>query len=155
VTAQLIKVSDGFHLWSERYDRELADVFAIQDEIASAISAALKMKFSAEEVGRRVYTPNMPAYEAYLKARHYWMNWTSESQARSKEYAEQAIALDPGFALAHIELCEYYLAAQSFLPSREAMAAMRKEAEKALEIDPSLPEAHAMLGIVAAAYDYD
>jgi eukaryotic-like serine/threonine-protein kinase len=158
VTAQLVKVADGFHLWSERYDRDLTDIFAIQDEIAAAIAEALKVKLGAEPVATpRRYAPKLPAYEAYLKARHHWGNLGPESLARGKAYLEQAIALDQEFALAHCGYADHFLliASSGYLPAHEAMPRVREEARKALEIDPSLPEAHAMLGIVAALYDYD
>jgi serine/threonine protein kinase/Tfp pilus assembly protein PilF len=158
VTAQLINADDGYHLWSQRYDREMKDVFAIQDEIAAAISKALQVKLSVDAAGPRQYTPNLPAYEAYLRARHYFGWFTPESLARSRQHAEQAIALDPGFAQPHIQIGDCLLALAigwSVMPAHEAMPKIREEARKALEIDPSLPEAQAMLGIVAAVFDYD
>jgi TolB-like protein/Tfp pilus assembly protein PilF len=158
VTAQLITAADGSHLWSERYDREMADVFAVQDEIAAAIAGALQVKLSVAPAALRRYTPNLPAYEAYLKARHHWGKVTPESLARSKECYEQAITLDPGFALARIGLADYYLlltAGAGLVPAHEAMPLVRACAQKALELDALLPDAHAMLGVVAAVYDYD
>ena len=92
VTAQLINAEDGYHLWSERYDRELTDVFAIQDDIAQAIAGALQLKLVAKADR---HTPDVPAYEALLKARHHWRAYLPEAHARAKEYCEQAIALDP------------------------------------------------------------
>jgi tetratricopeptide (TPR) repeat protein len=157
ITAQLIHAADGSHLWSERYDREMTDVFAIQDEIAQAITAALKLTLSISAVQPR-YQPNLPAYEAFLKAQHQFTKFMPESIARSKEYYEQAIALDPKFALAHIGLAHYYLLLASgaaTMAAHEAMPLMRAGAQRALEIDPMLPEAHAMLGVVAGVYDYD
>jgi serine/threonine protein kinase/Tfp pilus assembly protein PilF len=155
VTAQLIDALDGSHLWSERYDRELADVFAIQDEIAQAIAAVLQIKLSAEPA--RNYTPNLPAYEAYLKGRHLVARPTPESLQRAREYLEQAIALEPKFALAHIELGNYFLnfAIRGLLPAREAMPLARVAAERAFDIDSTMPEGHALLGTVAAVYDLD
>jgi len=157
VTAQLITAADGSHLWSERYDRDLTDVFAIQDEIAVAIAGALKVKLSVEPAARRRHEPNPAAYEAYLKARYHWGKLGPESVARSKEYLEQAIALDPDFALAHCGYADYFLGSASvgYLPAHEGMPLVREEALKALEIDPSLPEAQAMLGIVAGVYEFD
>jgi Tfp pilus assembly protein PilF len=157
VTAQLITAANGSHLWSERYDRDLTDVFAIQDEIAAAIAGTLKVKLSVEPAARRRYEPNPAAHEAYLKARYHWGKLGLESVARSKEYFEQAIALDPDFAQAHCGYADYFLGSASvgFLPAHEGMPLVREEARKALEIDPSLPEAHAMLGIVAGVYDFD
>src|SRR4029077_16506336 len=79
VTAQLIKVADGFHLWSERYDREMTDIFAIQDEITQAIAAALRIRLSPAAPALRRYEPNLHAYEAYLKSRDYWFKPTPEA----------------------------------------------------------------------------
>jgi TolB-like protein/predicted Ser/Thr protein kinase len=157
VTAQLIDASKGIHLWSQRYDRDLTDVFAIQDEIAAAIAGALEVKLSAGPAVPRRHEPKPAAYEAYLKARYLWGKPRPEFAARSREYLDQAIALDPGFALAHCGYADHLLffASSGYLPVHEAMPQMREEARKALEIDPSLPEAHAMLGIVAGVYDYD
>ncbi|HEX5226976.1 MAG TPA: protein kinase [Bryobacteraceae bacterium] len=156
ITAQLIHASDGSHLWSERYDREMTDVFAIQDEIAQAITAALKLTLSISAVEQR-YQPSLAAYEAYLKAQHQWTKFTPEAMERAKENYEQAIALDPKFALARIGLAHYFLllASSGMMPAHEAMPLIRAGAQRALEIDPMLPEAHAMLGIVAGIYDYD
>jgi len=153
VTAQLITASDGSHLWSERYDRELADVFAVQDEIAAAIAAALQVKLSASP---RRYTPKLAAYEEFLKARHYFQKWTPESAVRARECLERAVELDPAFALAHSDMgwCFFTLVSENRIPPREASALMKAEARKALEIDSSLPDAHAVLGL-AGVLDYD
>jgi eukaryotic-like serine/threonine-protein kinase len=153
VTAQLIAASDGSHLWSERYDRELADVFAVQDEIAAAIAAALQVKLSSSP---RRYTPKLEAYAEFLKARHHLQKWTLESAARGRECLERAIALDPGFAQAHSELgwCFFTLVTENQILPREGAGLIRAEAQKALEIDPSLADPHAALGI-AAVLDYD
>ncbi|MBP1610866.1 MAG: serine/threonine protein kinase, partial [Acidobacteria bacterium] len=157
VTGQLITAADGSHLWSERYDRDLTDVFAIQDEIAAAIAEALQVRLSADTRARRPYEPNSAAYEAYLKALHLWGRVSPEYMARCAEYLEQAIRLDPDFALAYCCHADHslLLASRGHLPAHKAMPMAREKAQKALEIDPSLPEAHAMLGSVAALYDYD
>jgi eukaryotic-like serine/threonine-protein kinase len=157
VTAQLINAADGFHLWSQRYDRNLEDVFAVQDEIATAIAGALQVKLSVQPAALRSYRPKLPAYEAFLKARHQSLKFTPESLARCKEYLEQAITLDPGFALPHCDLALTFraLAMIGGMPAHAATPKIRTAARRALEIDPSLPEAHAILGLVAAEYDYD
>ena len=154
VTAQLIKAATGFHLWSERYDRQLDDVFAIQDEISAAITAALKLKLAP---ARERHKPSLPAYEAYLKYRHYQWLFTPDSLRLSREYLEQAIALDPHFALPYVGLADHHLALSStgFMPAHEAMPRARELAQRALDLDPELPDAHAMLGIVAGDYDLD
>ena len=157
VTAQLINAADGYHLWSERYDAEMADVFAVQDEIATAIAAALKLKLSAELAGNRRHTPSLPAFEALLKGRHFQFDGTPQGMERSKEYFENAIALDPQYALAHAALASYFwtLAFNGLRPARDVMGSARVEALKALELDPSLPDALAAMGVGAASYDYD
>jgi serine/threonine-protein kinase len=154
VMAQLIQASDGAHLWSQRYDREMADIFDVQDEISAAIASALKVKL-APAAERRL--PKVGAYEAYLKYRSYQWQFTPEATRRSRECLEQAIAIDPEFALPYVGLADSYLAlsAVGAIPSHEAMPRARELAARALQIDSDLPEAHAMLGIVAGHYDYD
>ena len=155
VTAQLINAADGYHVWSERYDRELTDVFAIQDEIAAAITGALQLKLGSAPTVR--HTPNMAAYEAYLKYRYYQWSFTPEALQRSRESLQRAIALDPKFALPYVGLADYQLAlgVVGRLTGEQTMPPARKLAQRALELDPDLPEAHGMLGIVAGHYDYD
>lgn len=156
VMAQLINAADGYHLWSQRYDRDLEDVFAVQDEIAAAIAGALQVKLSIRPAALR-YRPKIPAYEAFLKARHQSLKLTPESMARCKEYLDEAIDLDPAFALPHCDLASYFriLALIGAMPAHTATPKARQAAHTALEIDPSLPEAHAILGLLAAEYDYD
>jgi TolB-like protein/predicted Ser/Thr protein kinase len=154
VTAQLIDAADGTHRWSQRYDREMSDIFAVQDDIAAAIAGALKLQLAPASERRM---PTLPAYEAYLQYRSYQWQFTPEASRRSRECLEQALALDPEFALPYVGLADYHfaLAAVGGSPSHEAMPRARALAQRALEIDPELPEAHAMLGIVAGHYDYD
>jgi TolB-like protein len=151
VTAQLIKVADGFHLWSERYDREMTDIFAIQDEITHAIAAALQIRLTPEPATLRHHTPNLRAYAAYLEARDHWVRPTPESLVRVKECLERAIELDPKFALPYSLLGGHYtmLANIGFRPAREVIPLARAAEQAALRIEPSLPEAHALLGVCA------
>lgn len=156
ITGQLIHATDGTHLWSERYDRELSDIFAIQDEISAAIVGALRVKLSQEAAPQR-YMPNLPAYEAYLKARYLAARVTPESQELARRCYEQASELDGDFALPHIGLGHCWLAVMIFgrCAAHDGVPAARVEARRALQIDPSLPEAHALLGLLAAIYDLD
>ena len=153
VTSQLISAADGSHLWSQRYDRELEDVFAVQDEIAAAIAGALRVKLSATP--RR--SVNVAAYEAFLKGKHHWARLTPDALARSRECYEQAVALDPSFALARHALAEHFFAltANGLMPSQEVIPLVRTWALEALEIDPELAEPHALLGLLAATVVYD
>jgi TolB-like protein len=157
VTAQLIAASDGSHLWSERFDREMTDIFAVQDEISAAITKALKVRFTAKADAAPRYTPALPAYEALLKARHFHWKTGKESIDQAEVFYRQAISLDPGFALAHAEYAEYLYGrtATALSTMREVAPTMRALAQRALELEPNLAEAHLPLCMVAAAHDYD
>jgi serine/threonine-protein kinase len=157
VTAQLIKVADGFHVWSERYDRELTDIFAIQDEITHAIASALRIRLAADSSTPRRHMPNLRAYEAYLKARDLWYRATPETFAEIKAMLEHAIALDSQFALPYSLLggCYTMLANMGFKQAHEMMPLARTAEEEALRVDPALPEAHALLGVCAGGFEHD
>ena len=157
VTAQLIKVADGFHLWSERYDREWTDIFAIQDEITHAIASALRIRLTADSSAPRRHTPNIRAYEAYLKARDLWYTAMPGSFELTKALLEQAIALDSQFPLPYSLLggCYTMLANMGFKPAHEMMPLARAAEEKALGVDPTLQEAHALLGVCAGGFGHD
>lgn len=156
VAAQLIAATDGSHLWSERYDRELSDIFAVQDEISAAITGALRVKLSGGTAPQR-YIPKLAAYEAYLKARYLEAKVTPESLELARRYYEQASELDPAFGLAHVGLGYYWSTLTHFgrCPAHKAVPAARAAIQRALQIDPSLPDAHAFLGYLAAIYDMD
>ena len=157
VTAQLIKVADGFHVWSDRYDRELTDIFAIQDEITQAIASALRIRLSADSSTSHRHTPNLRAYEAYLKARELWSRAFPGSFEQTKALLEHAITLDPQFALPYSLLggCYTMLANLGFKPAHEMMPMARAAEEMALRVDPALPEAHALLGVCAGGFSHD
>ncbi len=157
VMAQLINAEDGYHLWSQRYDREMADLFDLQDEIAQSIAAALQVKLSGSPMPVRNYKPSLLAYEALLKARYYSGNFNPELFPRIQECFEQAIALDPKFALAHCEYAASFVtrAIVGALPLSQLVPIVRSHAQKALELDPSLPEGHALLGVVAGYLEHD
>jgi len=156
VTAQLINATDGSHLWSERYDRELRDIFAVQDEISAAIAKALRVRLTRESATQR-YTPKLEAYEAYLKGRYHQAKVTPESMDLARRFYEQASELDPAFAMPHVGLAFYWHCLAHFGRhfARDCVSPARAEARQALQIDPSLPEAHAFLGYIAAMYDLD
>jgi tetratricopeptide (TPR) repeat protein len=145
------------HLWSQRYDREMTDVFAVQDEISAAISEALKVKLSPQAAAKPRYTPKLPAYEALLKAKHFHWKVTAESMEQAKPFYEQAIALDPQYALAQAAYADYLFGRTTvgMTPLREAAPISRALAQRALQLDPSLPEAHSTLAILAATFDFN
>jgi len=150
VTAQLIKAADGYHLWSQRYDRELTDVFAIQDEISAAIADQLKFHLT----GRKRPTANVAAYELFLEGRHHWYRGSSE---KARECFEKAIALDPGYAPAYAGISECYMQSTTRLADpAETITKIEAAARRALEFDPTLADAYAMLGWVSAfSYRWD
>ena len=157
VTVQLIAASDGTRLWSERFDREMADVFAVQDEIAAAIAAALKVKFAGTSETRQRYTPKLEAWEALLKARHFHWKVTAESMEQAREFYELAISLDPDFALACTEYADYLYGRTTIALSalRDVAALSRTLARRALELEPDLAESHSTLCTIASLHDYD
>ena len=108
VTAQLIDVAGGYHLWSERYDREMTDVFAIQDEIAAAIVQKLRVRLASDRLLVKRYTENIEAYNLYLEGRHHMQRATAVSFARGKDCYERALAIDSRFALAWSGLADYH-----------------------------------------------
>jgi len=159
ITAQLINVSDGYHLWSERYDRDLEDVFVIQDEISLAIVNKLKVKLLGDDKAKfaKRYTENFEVYDLYLKGRHYLNTVTEEGIRKSLDYFQQAIQKDPSFALAYVGVASVYnaLAVVGLVPSYEVMPKANSELLKALELDDSLAEAHAWLGTLYLQYEWN
>ncbi len=154
IAAQLVNAADGCPVWSERWDREVTDVFAVQDEIASAITAVLQSKLAVKAPAIR-FTPRVDAYEAYLKGRHFTWSFTLNRFAEARRFYEEAIRLEPTFALAYAGLAEYFHIASSLMDPKEAGDLGRDAAERALAIDPTLPEANAWRAIYAIIQDYD
>jgi tetratricopeptide (TPR) repeat protein len=146
ITAQLINVTDGYHLWSESYDRELEDVFAIQDEISRAIVGALRLELALEE-GEALAPPlteNMEAYDFYLRGKHYWYKRYKVGLQTALEYFQKAIEKDPGYAppYAGISLTFTILGALGLIPPEQARRMAEPAAERALALDDELAEAH-------------
>ncbi len=159
ITAQLSSTEDGRLLWSERYDRRLDDVFALQDELARTIVDTLRatsFAHLAEPVPRR-YTENVRAYALYLKGRHAWNKRTREGVVEAVGYFEQAIAEDPQYALAYSGLADTYSPEldNRGVPIAEGFERAKRHARKALELDESLAEAHASLAWALFIYDWD
>jgi serine/threonine-protein kinase len=159
ITAQLSDATTGRLLWSERYDREMRDVFAIEDEIAATIVSTLRptlVRHAEESVPRR-YTQNVEAYRLYLKGRFHWNRRTTEAIATAIEHFERAIALDPDYALAYAGLADSYALQLDYrgVPVQDGMTRARREAQRALEIDDTLAEAHASLAWVTFIFDWE
>ena len=158
ITTQLINVADGFHLWSEDYDRDLADVFAIESDVAQRVADALKVTLLAAERQRLEQKPtdDLEAHQLYLKGRFYAGKYTKDGLNKGAEYFRQAIAIDPNYALAYSGLAyDYVLTTDWTLPAKEAMPKAKEAATKALAIDDTLAEAHAFLAMVYFWFDWD
>ena len=159
ITAQLTSTEDGRLLWSQRFDRKLVDVFAIQDDIAGTIVSTLRAtSFAdlAEHVPRR-YTENIQAYGLYLKGRYAWNKRTQEGVAEAIGFFAQAIAEDPDYAPAYAGLADSYALDVDYrsIPVAEAYARAKEYARKALALDESVPSAHASLAWTLFVHDWD
>lgn len=156
VTAQLINVADGFHLWSQSYDRELSNVFAVQDEIATAIVNALKLELDigAATAGR---TQDTAAYDHYLRGRQLGRQPTQAGLLRAVQEYEQAIAIDPSFAAAYAGIADAWVWLEDYggIRSAEAFPRAEQAARRALELDPQSAEAHAAMAFVVDRYHRD
>ncbi len=157
VTAQLVKASDGYHLWSPRFDREMTDVFAIQDEISQAIVEKLRVRLAGDGPLVKRHTENIEAYHLFLRGRHSVLRMTPESLTKGKEYLEQAIAVDPdyGFAFAGLAEFSFFSSLWGLMPPKEALLKTKMAAVEALKRDDTLAEAHCMLGVVLGHLDFD
>jgi serine/threonine-protein kinase len=160
VTAQLINVADGYHLWSDTYDRKVADVFALQEQLAQAIVGALPLPAtSSRGLLVRPSTSGTEAYTRYLKGRFFTSKRSIEALAAGIDFFEQAIALDPGYAVAHAALAEAW-AFRGFeefgdLAPLIAMPRAESAVRRALELDPDLPEGDAVTAILHFLFDWD
>jgi len=152
ITAQLIDARNGFHLWSDTYDREFVDIFAIQDEIATQVVDALKVTLlgGAQVELDRHPTDNLAAYDAYLLGRQKMARRTSDALQEAERHFSEAIRLDPRYALAYVGLADAYalLGQYGALDDREVVARAGPAVERALELNDRLGEAYASLGAV-------
>ena len=157
VTAQLINAADGYHIWSGRYDRELKDIFDVQDEIAVSVVDSLKVKLLGEEKAAvlKHHTRNPQALELYLQGISFFTRFTPEYFRKAIESLEQAIAIDPDYAAAYASLAECYSEMSFFTGPGEWMPKARVAASKALELDETLGKAHNSLAVVMMYYDLD
>jgi TolB-like protein/Flp pilus assembly protein TadD/DNA-binding XRE family transcriptional regulator len=160
ITAQLIDAGNGFHFWSERFDRQITDVFAIQDEITLAIVKQLKVELLAKERSTLLIQKNesLESYNLYLKGRYYWAQ-RPQGIGKAIEYFEQAIDKEPNYARARAGLADCYVTLGSWengtMRPIEAMAKAKEAASKALELDERLAEAHTTLAYRTTHHDWD
>jgi TolB-like protein/tetratricopeptide (TPR) repeat protein len=156
ITAQLVKVADGFQVWSETFNRDVKDILAVQDEIAGRVAKVLQLRISEGDKLAAGATRNPAAYESYLRGREAWNG--EESGARETvRLLQQAVSIDPDFALAHGKLAEVYvsLANGGFEPRDKAYPLARASAERALALDPRNVPAHNALAEYAFHYAWD
>lgn len=158
ISIELIDVPNNKLLWGEQYDRKMSDLLATQREIAAAITQKLELKLAGDERGvSKRYTSNNEAYQLYLKGRFHFAKRTKEDLFKSIEILEQAVKLDPKFALGYVGIAESWAVIPSFpyASPAECMPKAKTAAQRALELDPELPEAHTVSAMIAATYDWD
>ena len=160
ITAQLINTTDGYHFWSEVYDRKLEDIFEVQDEISRKIVNKLKEELISEKVTKplvKPYTKNLEAYNLYLKGRFYFHKWIPKEAFKAMDYFNQAIAIEPDYPLPYTGLtgCYCFLGAIGASPSKIAYPKAKEYALKSLELDDNLADSHLSLGIVKMFFDWD
>jgi len=159
ITAQLINVADGYHMWSERYDRDMDDIFAIQDEISLAIVDNLKVKLLKGEKTKIVkrHTENKEAYNLYLKGRYFWNRRHEGDMMKAIECYQQALAKDPSYALPYVGISDVFnvFGLWSFIDPKEAFSKAKAAVGKALELDDALGDAYSSLGFINLCFDWD
>src|SRR6266446_3440900 len=149
ITAQLINVPDGFHLWSETYDRDMKDILAVQGDVAQRVVQALQVQLGVDEARALAKKPteNPEAHRLYLLGRYHFAKFTRAGWTNAIHYYEQALQVDPNFALAYCGLADTYgWAGEQIMAGREAWAKEMELAQKALALDPNLAEAHLAMG---------
>lgn len=157
ITAQLIDARSDQHLWADSYERNLRDVFRLQDEVARRIAIEIGTNLSESQLPLRLHEVSPAVHEAYLRGNFYWDQLSCDGFNKARGFFEQAAAQDPEFARAYLGMAESYftLADWGCSPERDLIAKSRAALQKALELDPSLGEAHAWLGKLAFFYDWD
>jgi TolB-like protein/Tfp pilus assembly protein PilF len=159
VTAQLLSVQDGYHLWSDTYDRELKDVFAIQDEISRSIVETVRPTLLGDAEAKLVEAPtrSLEAYDHYLRGRHYWEGRYEGGLETALRYFESAVEIDPEYALPYTGIADSYaiLGIYGYIPPQEARRRTSSAAQRAVELDDGLSEAHASLAFYRMSFDWD
>jgi serine/threonine protein kinase/tetratricopeptide (TPR) repeat protein len=159
ITVELINIANNDVIWTDKYERDEGGIFELQDEVTIAIIDKLKVKLLGEEKAdlAKRYTDNVEAYNLYLLGRHFWNKRTGNDMLRSIEYFEQAIEIDPEYALAYAGIADAYItmAGWQFIATKQAFPEAREQAQKALELDDTLAEAHCSLATVKKEFEYD
>ena len=159
VTVQLIRVQDGQQLWADSFDRQITNVFALEDTLSEMAAHSIRLELTGEESRKfsKRPTENPDAYDAYMKGRYFWNKRTESGLKKGLDYFREAIRLDPGFADAYVGMADSYatLGLYSVLPPKEAFMTAKDAAMRALQMDDSLAEAHAGMGFIHFYYDWD
>jgi TolB-like protein len=159
ITAQLVNVEDGYHVWSGQFDREMKDIFDIQEEISLTIVDHLKVKLLKGEKEKILKRPteDHEAYDCYLRGRYFWYRRYEGGLQKGLQFFQQAIEKDPGYALPHVGIADTFglLGCYSYMPPHQAYPRAKAAAKKALEIDPEMAEVYPSLGWIAMFYDWD
>jgi DNA-binding winged helix-turn-helix (wHTH) protein/TolB-like protein/Tfp pilus assembly protein PilF len=159
VAARLVRASDGKQLWTETFDEKFTDIFAVQDSISNKVLSALTLKLNGEQQKRLAKrdTENVEAYQLYMKGRFHAARLILPEAKKGIEYFEQAIRLDPNYALAYVGIAQAYtaFALSGDVPANDAMPKGKAAALRAIELDSNLPEAHVAVGFIAFWYDWD
>ncbi len=158
ITAQLIKTADGFHLWSETYDRELNDIFAVQEEIANSVATSLRVKLLGEPSAASLAPSiNAEAYTAFLQGRYFFERRSKTDLLKALDFYQRSLKLDPSYALAWTGLAWTYgiQAGDGYVPVDEGYRRAQQAAEKALALDEDIAEAHAVMGWIKTSHDWD
>ena len=159
MTVRLVRTKDGKQIWSNKFDEDAGDIFALQDSVSERVAQELTGKLTSEEQARlrKRYTDDTQAYELYLKGSYFWEKRTPEGTTKAIDYFEQALARDPKYALAYTGIANCYSAMpiSNDVPSPEAFSKAKEAAKRALEIDPDLAEAHVSLAYANYFFDWD
>ena len=159
ITAQLVSVADGYHLWSEKYDRDMDDIFAVQDEMSLEIVDKLKVKLLKGEKTKvlKRHTENKDAYNLYLKGRYFWNRRNEGDLKRAIECYHEAIEKDPKYSLPYLGIADHFImmGLWSYLPPETARLRAKEALDKALEIDDQFGEAYTSLGYYQFLFDWD
>ena len=159
IAARLVRTSDGKQLWTETFDEKFTDIFAVQDSISKKVLAALTLKLTGDEQKRLAKrdTENVEAYQLYMKGRFHASRLILPEARKGIEYFEQAIALDPNYALAYVGIAQAYISftLSGDVPANEAMPKAKAAALKAIELAPNLPESQVAVGMIDFWYEWN
>jgi TolB-like protein/Tfp pilus assembly protein PilF len=159
IQTDLVSVADGSELWGEQYNRKVADLLSVQEDISKEIYTNLRPKLTGQQAPQltKHYTEDPEAYQLYLQGAYYWNKWTEDGFTKAIDYFNQAVARDPTYALAYAGLADAYnfLSDSGYVAPKQVAQSAKSAAMQALKIDDMLPEAHVSLALVREAYDWD